>query len=118
MLTIALESATEHPVTQETGPDSYKFDRRRFPRTRTAGFAMGTFTKPDGQTALVRVELVDTSRGGVGVRSAKPVAPGAAFSLFPDDSFSPSVRGVVARCIQQGDEYIIGLERTALRRVA
>ncbi len=99
-------------------PDSFKFDRRNSPRTRASGLAMGTFAKPDGQTALVRVELIDASRSGVGVRSPKPVAIGTVFSLFPDDAFAPSVRGIVARCIEDGDGFIIGLERTALRRVA
>lgn len=97
------------PLPAECAPDSFKFDRRRSPRTDAQGWAMATFCDERGQARLARVQLIDCSRSGLGILSPVPIAAGSGFTLHPEDPRLTSVRGVVARCIPTDNGHRIGL---------
>jgi hypothetical protein len=98
-------------TSEDGNVQSMRFDRRTAGRAQAAGHAIATFAKPEGGTFLVRVELLDSSRAGLGVLSDTPVTPGCAFGLFPDDVSAPAYHGKVARCTFEGGKYRIGLQR-------
>ncbi len=92
-------------------------DRRKAPRTPACGGAMVTLAEGAEPSRLGRVELIDTSRVGIGARAKYAVAPGTVFSLFPDDPYASVAHGKVVRCEQDArGEFRLGLQR--LRRHA
>ncbi len=97
------------PLSAEPAHDPFKFDRRRSPRTDAQGWAMATFCDEQGQARLARVQLVDSSRYGLGVLSPVPIAVGSAFTVHPEDPGLRSTRGAVARCISTDNGHRIGL---------
>jgi hypothetical protein len=97
--------------------DTLTFDRRGIPRRPIAGRAMAVFTSTNGAGTLVRVELLDASWQGIGVRSPVPVAPGASVSLTPEDAMWPRQIGIVVCCEKNGDGFRLGL-RSRLAQAA
>ena len=87
---------------------AFKLDRRTSERKARAGAAMAAFFDEDGALSLTRVELIDVSDGGLGLVCPVDVAPGVRFSLYWGGSV-PHTTGVVARCVQDGEEFRIGL---------
>jgi len=79
-------------------PAPHPGDRRHAPRTPACGGAMVTLAEGSEPSRLGRVELIDTSRAGIGARAKYAVAPGTRFSLFPDDPYASVAHGKVARC--------------------
>lgn len=90
------------------------FERRRAGRTRARGQGVATFVEPDGRLWLTRVNLLDRSDAGLGVRSPVPVAPGASFTLSVGGG--PTQEGVVAHARARGGTYRLGLR--CARRLA
>jgi len=97
------------PLSTAPALDPFKFDRRRSPRTDAHGWAMATFCDEQGQARLARVQLVDSSRYGLGVLSPVPIAPGSGFTVHPENPSLRSTRGAVARCISTDNGHRIGL---------
>jgi hypothetical protein len=93
----------------DEGPDSLPFDRRRLPRKVMTGFAMAVFTAGIDAGTVVRVELVDGSHTGLGIRCPIAIEPGASFSLIPEDRMMPRQVGVAIRCEGDGEQYHLGL---------
>lgn len=91
------------------GPDPLPFDRRRLPRKQMSGFAMAVFTAGIAAGTVVRVELIDASHTGIGIKCPIPVEPGASFSLIPEDRMMPRQVGVAVRCEGEGEEFHLGL---------
>lgn len=90
-------------------------ERRRAPRTPACGGAMVTIAEGEKPSRLGRVELIDTSRAGIGAKSAYAVPPGSTFTLFPDDPYASVAHGQVVRCEPDNKGgYLLGLHR--LRR--
>ena len=93
----------------DEGPESLPFDRRRLPRKVMSGFAMAVFTAGIYAGTVVRVELIDASHTGLGIRCPIPVEPGASFSLIPEDRMMPRQVGVAIRCEGDGEQFHLGL---------
>jgi hypothetical protein len=74
------------------------FERRAWERVARVGGAMAAFYDEDGAVCLTRVELVDASVSGLGLRCPMAIAPGTRFSLFAGGLPLPHVSGVVVRC--------------------
>ena len=107
-----------HASAFEDPSRGYKLDRRRTPRTPACGGAMVTLAEKDEPSRLGRVELVDSSRAGVGARSQYAVPVGSTFSLFPDDPYASVVHGQVVRCDPDPKGgFRLGMQRL-LRQVA
>src|ERR1044071_3074070 len=98
--------------------ETLKFDRRKLPRRAIQGHAMAVFTEGAGAGRLVRVELVDASWTGIGVRTSAPVAVGASCSLTPEDAMWPRQVGMVLRCEKDGEGWRVGLQSRMARAVA
>lgn len=98
-------------------PDVLKFDRRTTKRSPADGIAMAAFDDGFGGTVLSSVELLDTSTGGLGLRSPVRARVGAGVTLYPDGSRWPPYTAVVARCDPDDDYFRIGLA-LASRRAA
>jgi hypothetical protein len=85
-----------------------RLDRRGAERTRARGQGVATFVDPDGRLWLTRVNLLDRSDAGLGVRAPVPVSAGATFTLSIGGA--PAVaRGVVAHCRARRGTYRLGL---------
>ena len=98
--------------------DSLAFDRRKLPRRPISGSAMAVFSQNNGPGRLMRVELVDASWSGIGVRTSEPIALGAACSLTPEDAMWPRQVGMVLRCEKDGEGYRVGLQSRLAKAAA
>lgn len=96
-------------VFNEEPPAPIAFDRRRLPRKQMSGFAMTVFSFGFAAGTVARVELVDGSHTGLGIKSPVPVEPGAAFSMVPEDRLMPRQVGIAVRCELVDGEYHVGL---------
>jgi hypothetical protein len=110
-------SAMLEPVAA-VGEITVQSERRKIPRRPIKGHAMAVFSGGPTVGTLTRVELVDASWLGIGVKSPVPVELGAGVSLVPEDSMWPRQTGIVVRC-EEGDDgmYHLGL-RSKLNRAA
>lgn len=97
-----------------------RFDRERrgMPRRPVKGHAMGVFSSAPSTTKLMRVELVDASWTGIGVRSSEPLEVGTSVSLTPEDAMWPRQTGIVVRCEPHEGGYRVGLLSRQRRAVA
>jgi hypothetical protein len=86
-----------------------RLERRLAERRPVRGGAMAAFFDEDGALSLTRVELVDASGGGMGLRCPVAVEPGVRFSLYSGTIPLPHTTGVVARCEEEGEEFRVGL---------
>lgn len=85
-------------------------ERRACRRTRVCGDATIAFESPEeGGPSTRRIDLIDASIGGLGIRSDHPVQVGSRFTLFPSKVRTSSWTGSVARCMADGPSYVIGL---------
>lgn len=75
-----------------------RFDRRLYPRVPREGTAMAAFYDDDGAVALTRVELVDASLTGLGLRSTMPIPVGARVSVYFQNIPLAHSTGRVVRC--------------------
>jgi hypothetical protein len=98
--------------------NTIEFDRRKLPRRPVSGHAMAVFTENNGPGKLTRVELLDASWVGFGVRTSEPVAVGALCSLTPEDAMWPRQVGIVLRCDRDGDGYRVGLQSKLAKAAA
>jgi len=95
-------------------------DRRNLPRRPIKGYAMAVFSTGPVSTKIARVELVDASWTGIGVKTADPVDLGVSVSLTPEDAMWPRQTGVVVRCerVEDGTYHLGLLSRQAKAAVA
>lgn len=93
-------------------------DRRKLPRRPISGGAMAIFSDGPGVGSLTRVDLIDASWTGLGVRCESPVSPGACVSLVPEASMMPRQTGVVVRCDQVNGAYHLGIRCRVAKAVA
>lgn len=94
-------------------------DRRKVPRRAMQGGAMAVFSDGPGPGALSRVDLVDASWTGIGVRSGVRVAPGTSVSLVPESPMWPRQTGIVVRCDPDGQGgYRVGILSKRSKAVA
>ncbi len=99
-------------------PETPQSDRRRVPRRPMPGGGMAVFSNSFGAGTLVRVDLIDASWVGIGVKSPIRVEPGSSVSLVPDSPMWPRQTGVVVRCEVTDDGYIVGLLSKRSKAVA
>ncbi|MBL8963539.1 MAG: PilZ domain-containing protein [Phycisphaeraceae bacterium] len=85
-------------------------ERRACRRTRVCGDATIAFESPEGGPSTRRIDLIDASIGGLGIRSDHPAQVGSRFTLFPSKVRTSSWTGSVARCMADGPSYVIGLQ--------
>jgi hypothetical protein len=110
MSSLTLTHGTDEPISS---------DRRKLPRRAMTGGAMAVFSNGIGAGTLARVELLDASWTGIGVKSPIPVDPGAGVSLVPDSPMWPRQTGIVVRCSEdpQGG-YRVGILSRSRRAAA
>ena len=90
----------------------YPFERRCGSRAPRNGVAMAAFIDSHGAIALTRVEVVDASDGGLGLRCPVAVDTGARFSLYNGGgaSIAPAHHtGHVAVCRRDGLTWRLGV---------
>jgi len=95
-----------------------ELDRRGVPRRGCRGTAMAVFNGNGTVAALVRINLIDESLGGLGVLSPVPVECGSQFSLVPEAGIGLKQIGYVVGCIYTPEGYRLGLKNRTLRAVA
>ncbi|HYE63672.1 MAG TPA: hypothetical protein VD997_16900 [Phycisphaerales bacterium] len=94
-------------------------DRRHLPRRPIKGHAMAVFSTGPTTTKLARVELIDASWTGIGVKTTDPIELGTAVSLTPEDSMWPRQTGIVIRCEKlDNGAYHLGLATRRKQAVA
>jgi hypothetical protein len=95
----------------DEGPFRLQPERRRVPRRVVSGGAMAIFSEGPGPGRLTRVELVDASWTGLGMRSPMKIDAGSTVSIIPEHAMSPRQVGVVMRCEQEQEGvYIVGVQ--------
>lgn len=70
---------------------------------------MAAFYDDDGAISLTRVDLVDSSRLGIGLISPTQVEPGVRVCLYSGSWPLPHRSGIVTRCVPDGDSFRLGL---------
>ncbi len=72
---------------------------------------MAAFTDEEtGELTLTRLDLIDSSGCGLGLRSPLKITPGHRFSLYGIGRRPlPYRTGIVAGCRSEGEQYRIGL---------
>ncbi len=98
----------DHAEWRDAGP--FPFERRREKRRPAEGSAMAAFYGEDGGVCLTRVCIVDSSPGGLGLRSPVEIDAGTLFTLYGDTLDVPRRSGIVARCQPDADGFRVGLE--------
>jgi hypothetical protein len=94
-------------------------ERRKIPRRQIKGGAMAVFSGGPTVGRVTRVELVDASWKGIGIKSPTPAELGAGVSLVPEDAMWPRQTGVVVRCERDDDGwYRLGLSSRATKAAA
>lgn len=99
----------DRPAARDAHAEPIPFDRRRARRDPADGTMMASFTSEESGITLARVELRDSSRVGAALRCPLRVAPGTRFSLYRDGRPLTQERGIVARCLESKDQFILGL---------
>ena len=87
-----------------------KLDRRYDERQSIAGDGIAAFVDGEGGAKVCKVEFVDASGMGLGIRCGIAVTPGARFTLRPDSGLSQAHAGIVSRCSPDGEGYRLGLK--------
>jgi hypothetical protein len=113
-------------ATHPTSPASYAptdtlklpSERRKLPRRTVSGNAMAVFANERGAGTLARVELVDASWTGMGLKTTSPVEPGTSVSVIPEHAMSPRQVGIVVRCEPIENGYSVGLMCRTQKAVA
>lgn len=93
-------------------------ERRRIPRREVNGGAMAVFASGRGAGTLTRVELLDASWNGMGLKSPILVEPGTSVSVIPEHAMSPRQVGIVVRCEKIEEGYRLGLMCRVQKAVA
>lgn len=99
-------------VKRSSSDEPLRFDRRRARREAMEGTAVAAFQTRSRTSLLAGVTVRDVSATGLGMISPVDVAVGTRVSLFPHESRVPSVFGVVVRCVREGAEFRVGVERS------
>ncbi|GEM_PF-846372 len=97
---------------------SFPRERRKLPRRVVKGNAMAIFASGRGAGTLTRVELLDASWTGLGLKSTMVVEPGTSVSVIPEHAMSPRHVGIVVRCEAVEGGYHVGLMCRVQRAVA
>jgi len=92
----------------ETEPVSYRFERRACPRERVRATASAVYADGRGRAGLTPIEMVDSSTGGIGLRSRCRIEPGMMVTIFHGSGTS-WIEGVAVRCAADGERFRVGL---------
>lgn len=106
---MALLAPPDRGTAREIPPETFRFERRRWTRHGVRGTAMASVAAGVDPARVMPVELLDSSRGGLGVLAGEPVPVGASFALHRPGSPLPVLVGEVARCEQTSEGYRIGI---------
>jgi hypothetical protein len=104
-----MRTASTPRLVEIEDPAPLSMERRTARRQAGSGTAMGAFYDPAGDMTLAPVRLIDRSRGGLGITTEVPVAPGSRFTLYGDDLPIPHMYGTVVRCYGAPGAYRLGL---------
>lgn len=97
-----------------TDADTRPHDRRIAGRVSAGGPLQAL--RANGRSGLpwiLRLELKDASRTGLGVLTDAPIEPGARLSLRVDPVHGSWCSGEVVRCEPEGEHYRIGIRYLA-----
>ena len=99
-------------VGSEAARASLRLNRRSSPRRRTGGTALLVARRGGEAPTIARVELMDATLDGVGIRSPLAVACGSSVALYFNGQNLPGRSGRVARCEADGGKrgsYRVGV---------
>ncbi len=86
-----------------------RLERRGSARVPARGEMVATFRGADGRIGLTRVELVDSSDGGVGLLSPVAIEPGMTVTLRDARTRQPWTDAACVRCTREVGGYRVGL---------
>lgn len=86
-----------------------RLERRGSARLPASGELVATFRGADGRVGLTRVEMVDTSDGGVGLLSPVAIEPGMSVTLRDARTRQPWTDAACVRCVREVGGYRVGL---------
>lgn len=110
--------ASIEPAQEDSPSLRIASERRRIPRREIKGGAMAVFASGRGAGTLTRVELIDASWNGMGIKSPILVEPGTSVSVIPEHAMSPRQVGIVVRCEKVEEGYRLGLMCRVQKAVA
>lgn len=96
-------------TTPASSLDPMRLERRSSVRLPARGDLVATYRGADGRVGLTPVDLVDTSDGGVGVRSPVAIEPGMTVTLRDARTRQPWSDAACVRCTREGSGYRVGL---------
>ena len=89
--------------------DPMRLDRRGALRLPACGEMVATFRGADGRIGLTRVEMIDASDGGLGLRSPVAIEPGMSVTLRDARTRQPWTDAACVRCAREPGGYRVGL---------
>lgn len=113
MATIIDDGGVEIPPPTTGTNGNGTIERRACRRTRVHGEAQIEFDLADHASVAGRVQFIDASVSGLGVRCTEPAPVGSRFTLFPDKVRASSWTGEVVRCVAADGAYTLGLALSA-----
>lgn len=102
-------SSTPHVEGDGGGGSPLRLDRRRAARVPAVGVSHATFSDGLGRFGVARLELIDRSFEGLGVRTDTGLPVGARVSICPPGGSVPTLTTIVVRCEPEQGGYRLGL---------
>ncbi|MCC6321268.1 MAG: hypothetical protein IT438_07520 [Phycisphaerales bacterium] len=96
----------QHAPRGELAP--LRFERRREDREAAEGSLAASYSG-DGRVGITRLELVDRSPSGLGVRTRVRIEPGMIVTICPKGSTIPWMAGCAVRCERDGEAWRVGI---------
>lgn len=85
-----------------------RFERRREDRESAEGSLAASYAG-DGRVGITRLELIDRSPSGLGVRTRVRIEPGMIVTICPKGSTIPWMAGCAVRCEPDGEAWRVGI---------
>lgn len=86
----------------------FRFERRCEDREPAKGALAASYCG-EGRVGITRLEVMDRSASGMGVRSRVRIEPGMIVTICPEGSTIPWLAGRAVRCEAEGDDYRVGI---------
>ena len=93
--------------------DPYKLERRCEKRHGAEGALSASYSNGRDRFGITRLELVDRSARGLGVRTRVRIEPGEMVTICPEGSTIPWVSARAVRCVEGEGEFVVGLQYCA-----
>lgn len=102
-------AASAERLVEPNQPASLRVERRRFPRYDADWSVTAYYADPSDHVGIVRLDIRDTSLGGIGAEVPMRLPTGTRLSISGSGISQAARRGVVVRCESKHGAHHIGI---------